>query len=919
MLRGRAQQCLALDGLLADVRAGRSRPLVVCGEPGIGKTALLGYAADSGPDFRVARAEGVESEMELPFAALHQLCGRMMNRSGCLPGPQRDALDVAFGLRSGSTPDRFLVSLAVLTLLSDVAADQPLLCLIDDAQWLDRTSAQVLAFVARRLDAESVALIFGTRDPDVVPGVAGLPELPLEGLSDADARALLASVIPGRLDERVRDRIVAESGGNPLALLEMPRGVATAELAGGFGVSAAPTLASRIEQSFQRRIAPLPEVTRHLLLLAAAEPTGDPAMLWRAAGQLGISPDAVGPAEADRLLTVGAKVTFLHPLVRSAVYQAAPAADRRRIHQAIAEATDPGTDPDRRAWHRAQAAAGPDEDIAAELERSASRARARGGLAAAAAFLARAAALTPAPQPRAARALAAAQATYEAGMPDAAIEQLAIAEAGPLGDLERARLERLHAQIAFTRLRGSDAPQLLLRAAQRLGTLDTALARETYLEALWAAIRTGRSGAGHTARQTAEAARAAPPAADPPRAVDLLLDGLAARSAEGYSAGAPILRRALRALHDETGGDDTRWLWLGCHTAMDLWDDEACRTLAARHVHQAREAGALTMLPFALNYVAAHHIFAGEFTAATALLDEADAITAATGNVRMADFSLLLAAWRGQASGQFDAGVQEAAARGEGLAMASAEFATAVLHNGLGHYQAALAAAKQACKHDELGFGVWVLPELIEAGVRSGQTEIAAAALQELTQRTSLSGNPWARGIEARSRALMADGQAAEGLYQEAISQLSNSRMTVHLARAHLIYGEWLRRQNRRGDAREQLRTAHQMLTSMGADGFAERAVRELRATGERVRNRTTESPAQLTTRETQIARLAADGMSNPDIAAQLFMSPRTAEYHLHKIFAKLNITSRKDLHHALPRPEGAGIPSSMPINRSPA
>jgi len=917
MLRGRAQQCLALDGLLADVRAGRSRPLVVCGEPGIGKTALLGYAADSAPDFRVARAEGVESEMELPFAAMHQLCGRMMNRSGCLPGPQRDALDVAFGLRSGSTPDRFLVSLAVLTLLSDVAADQPLLCLIDDAQWLDRTSAQVLAFVARRLDAESVALIFGTRDPDVVPGVAGLPKLPLEGLSDADARAMLASVIPGRLDERVRDRIVAESGGNPLALLEMPRGVTTAELAGGFGVSAAPTLASRIEQSFQRRIAPLPEVTRHLLLLAAAEPTGDPALLWRAAGQLGISPDAVGPAEADRLLTVGAKVTFLHPLVRSAVYQAAPAADRRRIHQAIAEATDPGTDPDRRAWHRAQAAAGPDEDIAAELERSASRARARGGLAAAAAFLARAASLTPAPQPRAARALAAAQATYEAGMPDAAIEHLAIAEAGPLSELERARLERLHAQIAFTRLRGSDAPQLLLRAAQRLGTLDTALARETYLEALWAAIRTGRSGGGHTARQTAEAARAAPPAADPPRAVDLLLDGLAARSAEGYSAGAPTLRRALRALHDETGGDDTRWLWLGCHTAMDLWDDEACRTLAARHVRQAREAGALTMLPFALNYVAAHHIFAGEFTAATALLDEADAITAATGNLRMADFSLLLAGWRGQASGQFDAGVQEAAARGEGLAMASAEFATAVLHNGLGHYQAALAAAKQACEHDELGFGVWVLPELIEAGMRSGQTEIAAAALQELTQRTSLSRNPWARGIEARSRALMADGQAAEDLYQEAISQLSNSRMTVHLARAHLIYGEWLRRQNRRSDAREQLRTAHQMLISMGADGFAERAARELHATGERVRNRTTESPAQLTTRETQIARLAADGMSNPDIAAQLFMSPRTVEYHLHKIFAKLNITSRKDLHHALPRPEGAGTPSSMRINRS--
>ena len=912
MLRARARQCMALDELLAEVRAGRSRVLVVRGDAGIGKTALLSYAADAAPDFLVARAEGVESEMELPFAALHQLCGRMLNRSSSLPGPQRDALGVAFGLRSGSAPDRFLVGLAVLGLLAEVAAEQPLLCLIDDAQWLDQTSAQVLAFVARRLDAESVTVLFGTRDPGAVPGAARLPELTLGGLGDADARALLASVIPGRLDDRVRDRIVAEARGNPLALLELPRGVTAAELAGGFAVAGAATLAGRIEQSFQRRIAPLPEMTQRLLLLAAAEPTGDPALLWRAARHLGVSADAAGPAEADGLLTVAARVTFRHPLVRSAVYQAAPAADRRRVHQAIAEATDPGTDPDRRAWHRAQAAAEPDEDIAAELERSASRAHGRGGLAAAAAFLQRAAALTPALQARAARALAAAQATYEAGMPDAAVEQLAIAEAGPLSELERARLERLHAQIAFTRLRGSDAPQLLLQAARRLGPRDADLARETYLEALWAAIRTGRSASGQTPRQAAEAAKAAPPAADPPRAVDLLLDGLAARSAEGYSAGVPTLRRALSALRGETGGD-IRWLWLGCHTAMDLWDDEACRTLAARHVRQARETGALTMLPFALNYVAAHHIFAGEFTTAGELLEEADAITAATGNVRMADFSLLLAGWRGQASGQFEAAVQDAAARGEGLAMASAEFATAVLNTGLGHYTTALAAAQQACEHDELGFGVWVLPELIEAGVRSGQNGVAAAALEELTQRTSLSGNPWARGIEARSRALMAGGQVAEDLYQQAISQLANSRMTVHLARAHLIYGEWLRRQNRRADAREQLRIAHQMLTSMGADGFAERARRELRATGERVRNRTTDNPVQLTTRETQIARLAADGLSNREIAAQLFMSPHTVEYHLHKIFAKLAISSRNQLHSVLAN--GRSQPPHRPVS----
>jgi DNA-binding CsgD family transcriptional regulator len=900
MLRGRAKQLAVIDGLLAEVRNGRSRALVVSGEPGIGKTALLTYAADAAQDFRVVRAEAVESEMELPFAALHQLCGRMMNRSSNLPGPQREALDVAFGLSSGSAPDRFLVGLAVLSLLSDAATEQPVLCLIDDAQWLDRTSAQLLAFVARRLEAESVAVIFGTRDPAATPGIVGLPELALEGLSDADARALLNSVIPGRLDEPVRDRFVAESGGNPLALVELPRALTAAELAGGFGLPGALTVAGRIEQSFRRRIAPLPDATQRLLLLAAAEPTGDPALLWRAAEYLRIDKDALGPAEEDGLLTVAARATFRHPLVRTAIYHAASAHDRRRAHHAIADATDPVTDPDRRAWHRAQAAVAPDEDVAAELELSADRAYARGGLAAAAAFLERAAALTPTPALRAARALAAAQAGYEAGMPDAAVEQLEIAREGPLSELERARLERLDAQIAFTRLRGSDAPRLLLQAGQRISPLNAALARETYLEGLWAAIRTGGSGGGLTARQAAAAAQTAPPAPWPPRPADLLLDGLAARSSKGYSAGVPALRRALTALRDEADGSDTRWLWIGCNTALDLWDDEACRILAARHVRQAREAGALAMLPFALNYLAGHHLYAGEFTTAADLLEEAAAISTATGNVQMADFSLLLAAWRGEESGQFEVAIRESAMRGEGMAMAGAEFATAVLHNGLGHYKTALAAAQRASQHDELGFGGWILPELIEAAVRSGRSDVAAPALRELTERTSPFGNQWARGIEARSRALMAEGQAAEDLYQGAISQLITSSMTVHLARAHLIYGEWLRRQNRRAEARSELRTAHNMLTSMGANGFAQRAARELRATGERVRGRTASNSAQLTARETHIAQLAADGLSNPDIAAQLFISPRTVEYHLHKAFAKLGISSRNQLPQAL-------------------
>jgi DNA-binding CsgD family transcriptional regulator len=902
MLRGRKQQCVALDGLLAEVRAGRSRALVVRGEPGIGKTALLKYATDAAPDFRVARAEGVESEMELPFAALQQLCGRMPHRLDRLPDPQREALGVALGLHSGNTPDRFLVSLAVLGLLSHVAAEKPLLCLIDDAQWLDQASAQALAFVARRLDAESVAVIFGTRDQGVEGDLAGLPELALGGLSDADARALLASVIPGRLEERVRDRIIAESGGNPLALLELPYGATATELASGYGVAGASPLAGRIEQSFLRRIAALPETTRRLLLLAAAEPTGDPLLLWRAAGSLGIDPDAAAPAEADGLLTAAAQVLFRHPLVRSVVYQTAPPGDRRTAHRAIAEATDPGTDPDRRAWHRAQAAAEPDEDIAAELERSASRAQARGGLTAAAAFLRRAAALTPGPTARVTRTLAAAQATHQLGTPDAALGLLSIAEAGPLSNFQRARLERLQAQIAFTCARGRDAPRLLLQAAQRLGPLDAALARETYLEALWAAIWVGgRSVGSPTVRATAEAALAAPPATQPSRAIDLLLDGLVQRSTKGYPAAVPILERALLALLDEDGLSDVRWLWLGCHTAMDLWDDETCLKLGLRHVRQAREAGALTTLPIALNYVAAHHIFAGEFAVAAAQLEEADVITAATGNVRMRGFSLLLAGWRGHACSEFEAGVQDAAARGEGLAMASIQFAAAILHNGLGHYDTALVAAQQACELDELGFGVWVLPELIEAAARIGRHELALAGLRQLSERTSLSRREWAHAIEARSRALLTSGPAAEDLYQEAISKLGRSQMVVHLGRAHLIYGEWLRSENRPTDAREQLRIAHQMFASMGADGFADRAARELRASGERVRKRATDTSAQLTAREAEIARLAGDGLSNPKIAAQLFISTRTVEYHLHKVFNKLAINSRNEIHRVLP------------------
>ena len=905
MLRGRGQQCCALDGLLAEVRAERSRVLVVRGEPGIGKTALLEYAAGTAADFQLARAEGVESEMELPYAALHQLCGRMLGRLGRLPGPQREALGVAFGLCAGGAPDRFLVGLAVLGLLSEVAADRPLLCLVDDAQWLDHASAQVLAFVARRLDAETVALLVGTRDRAGEGSLVGLPALAVEGLPDADARALLASVLPGRLDERVRDRIIAESGGNPLALLELPRGVSAAELAGGFGVIGPQLLASRIEDSFVRRIAPLPQMTKRLLLLAAAEPTGDPALLWRAAARLGIRADAADAAESGGLLEIRTRVTFHHPLVRSAFYRSASPQDRREVHRALAEATDPQLDPDRRAWHRAQAAAGPDEGIAAELERSASRAQARGGFAAAAAFLERATALTLEPARRAERALAAAQAKYQAGSFDPAVALLAAAEGGSLDELQRARADLLRGQIAFASSRGSDAPPLLLKAARQVEPLDVRLARETYLEALSAALFAGRLAVGGGVREVAAAARTAPPPPRPARAPDLLLDGLAVLITDGYPAGVPLLKRALSAFRGEdiSMREQVRWLWVACHAAIVVWDWETWHALSARQVQLARDAGALAVLPMALTSLAAALLWPGEFAVAGALIAEAETLTEATGSQLPPYSALALAAWQGreaEARGLIEANADGVMRRGEGMGLANMQWATASLYNGLSRYDDALAAAQQAGEHPQELWSTLVLPELIEAAARSGKMACAADALRRLSEITRASGTEWALGTDALSHALVTDGEAAESLYREAIGRLGHSRLRVALARAHLLYGEWLRRQHRRLDAREQLRSAHELFTAFGMKAFADRAARELSATGERVRKRIPETPAQLTARETQIGRLARDGLSNPEIAAQLFMSRRTVEYHLHKIFTKLDISSRNQLHSVL-------------------
>jgi DNA-binding CsgD family transcriptional regulator len=862
--------------------------------------------------------------MELAFAGLHQLLAPVLDRVGRLPVPQRDALRTAFGLSAGPVPDRFLVGLAVLGLVSEVAAERPLICVVDDEQWLDRASVQALGFAARRLAADPVGLVFAARAAGVE--LAGLPELPVEGLSAEDARALLDSVLAGPVDVRVRDLIVAETQGNPLALLELPRGLSPAELAGGFGLPATVSLPGRIEDSFRRQLDGLPTETRRLLALAAADPSGDPLLVWRAAGRLGVPVAAGAAAVAAGLVEFGTRVRFRHPLARSAAYRLAHVQQKQEIHRALAEATDPAADPDRRAWHRAQAAAGPDEEVASELERSAGRAQGRGGLAAASAFLERAALLTPNPTHRAQRLLAAARGKRDAGELDVAVGLLVAAEAGALDALQIAEVERLRGQIAFDQGHGRDAARLLLRAARLLEPLDAALARETYLEAIWAATFAGDLGRTGGVREAAQAARAAPPGPGPPRAVDVVLDALALRFTEGHAAAAAALTHALELLlaldADADPGEARRWLWLiggraSGIIALELWASESWHDLAARQVQVARDMGALVQLQFALNLSARVHILAGELSAAERLIEENRLIAEATGNPPAMYAAMMLAAWQGReqkASELIKATVQDATESGTGRVAGFAACASAVLANGLGRYVAARDAVREVFERDHLGFGPLVVAELAEAAARTGDTALVQAALDWLSERTRVTRTEWVLGIEARVRALLSDGEAGDVWYRESVERLGRTRVRAELARSHLLYGEWLRRQRRRSEAREQLRTAHRMLEDMGMGAFAERARRELRATGETARKRTTPAARTagvselLTAQEAQVAWLARDGLSNPEIGARLFISPRTAKYHLSSVFTKLGISSRSQLDRVLPAgPDTAG------------
>jgi DNA-binding CsgD family transcriptional regulator len=904
-LLGRRAECEVLDRLVADVVSGSSRVLVVRGDAGVGKSALLRYLSERTADWRVTTAVGVESEMELAYSGLHQVCAPLLEHLEKLPVPQHDALATVFGLRCGPAPDRFLVGLATLTLIAEAAEDHPLACFIDDAQWLDQSSAQILAFVAHRLLAQRVALVAAARTGTGDDVLAGLPALEIGGIGDGDARTLLVANVHGPVDADVTDRIVAESHGNPLALLELPRTWRPADLAGGFGLLDGQPVAVKIEESFARRLLMLPSETQLLVLTAAAEPVGDHGVLERAAERLGIGMAAVIPAVDAGLIELRSRVQFARPLIRSASYRAATAGDRYRVHRALAEATDAMTDPDRHAWHRARATPGPDEDVAADLERSAGRAQARAGVAAAAAFLTRAAELTPDPGRRTQRAVDAAFANVQAGNFDTARSLLAVARAGPVDELQRARMDLTGAQLAFVSRRGNQAPALLLAAARRLERLDLSLARETYLDAFSAARFAARPNDGAAIADVARAARAAPrPSDHQPSAGDLVLDAFVALTHD-YATAVPVGRAALRKLRDDTISTrgKLRWLWQGCVLALELWDDESAYALSQQHLRLARKTGVLIELPLALSSHTPILVFCGELSAAASLVQEARSVDEAAGISEAPYGALTIAAWRGQAheARELIGPTREPGSRGDGVGVATSEYSHAVLCNGLGQYDEALIAARRACQdRQEMVARNWGLTELVESAARSGRKDLAADALERLSRTAGASGTAWGMGVEARARALLSDGDIAEARFREAVEQLSRTRVRAEIARTHLLYGEWLGRANRRTDAREELTVAYEMFTAMDMVGFAQRARGELLATGASVHRLAAEATDDLTGQEAHIARLARDGLSNPEIGAQLFISARTVEWHLRKVFTKLGITSRRQLLPAL-------------------
>ena len=903
-LLGRHTECEAIDGLLAAARDGLSGLLLLTGEPGIGKTRLLEYAAADAADLHVIRLAGVESEIRLGFGALHRLLRPFLDRILGLPVPQRDALSAAFGLIGSAPPDRYLVGLATLNVLASVAAEKPVLCLVDDVHWLDRESAEALAFTARRLHADSLAFILAARGEASDQSVfASLGTLPLGGLAAQEAKALLASRVAGYLDAAVAEQIVAGTGGNPLALTEITARLSPEQLAGVAPLPARLPVSRMFDLHFRAVIAALPPDTRTLLLLIAAAPADDAPLIWRAAGWLGLSARAAQPAAERGIVTRDAQPSFRHPLIRSAVYADADPARRRRVHAALAAAYDSVGDAEWSAWHRAEAAAGTDEQIAAELQAAAEHARARGGFSEQALFLSRAADLTPAPGRRAERRLAAADAHVICGDPAAAEILLDLAAADLDGRVARARALRTRAVLEMFHVRVANVPAMLMEAVAELGDLDRRMTWDLLFEAMHAAMM----GREHVRETTlCEVAKATATAWHDPDAPawsgDLVMAGLARRVAEGHAQGAPVLRAALAKLR---GATELQELGIPLSVLIsfatdEVWDIEARRELTERLAAVDRSQGALYALSMTLLVAAQAEITAGRFAEAETCYAEADEFFAAIGFP--ADGAVNRAhlfAWSGREDelrGALTGIASLAEAFGQGHMDKMGLHALSILDLGLGRYQSALDHALTVFRDDPPSTGNLVLPVIVEAGVRTGEREAAAAALTRMTERAHAAATPWALGLLARCEALMCADEQAEAGYRESVSRLSRVPVDLDLAHSRLLFGEWLRRGKRRAESRAQLRAAHQVFESCGAVPFAERARTELLATGAQVRKRALPAGTELTAQERHVAVLAASGHTNAEIAERLFITVSTVEFHLNKVFRKLAISSRRQI-----------------------
>ena len=919
----RAAERQALDELLGSVRGGMSGVLVLRGESGVGKSALLDYAVARATDLQILRMAPVESERTLGFAAVHQLLVPVLTATDRLPKPQRRALGVAFGLINAPPADPFLVGLGVLTLLSDAAEVRPVLCAIDDAQWLDEESAHVLSFVARRLRADRVGMLFAIRDTgDSDSRLRALPSLRVGGLPEQDASELLETSIDWPIDPRVAARIIAAAGGNPLAVLEAARGLSREQLDGRAPLPEPLPVGHRIEESFSRRVRELSAQTQMLLLLAATDSGSRGDSLWRAATAMGIPESAAGPAEAAGLVVFGPEVRFRHPLVRSAIYHGATPVQQRQAHRALAQACDPDLDALPRAWHLAAAATRPQERVAAQLAAVADRARRRGGYAAAAALLERAALLTPDDEARAERHLSAARAYLLAGAVDRADTLLTEAAPSLRDPRSIAQTTQLKGRIQFDRGHMAEGVSHLVRAAARLQPVDPRAARDALLSALESAAFAGWASSAALLDEIVRIAKELPATGDPSDLVpDLLLEGYTARLTGGYAAGAPALRRAVAASLGEDIDRDVepdvalRNLELAAIPAFDLLDHAATERVAARWIDRARDSGALARLAGGLAFRSALvDAPGGRLDAARAAESEARELAEATHNPAVVPPTgahtlpaLALSGREAETRATAAAVAREAPSRGAAGEAAFAAYWLGVLEISLGNYGSAVTCLDSAYTDDTPLIGTQALPELVEAGVRAGRRDLAERALRRLGDRATATGTPLALGLLARSEALLAAPAEAQQKYEEGLALLGRTGAAPQLARTLLLYGEWLRRQRRRREARDQLRAALDRFEAMALVCFAERARVELRATGEHVRKREVGILEELTPQEAQIAALASRGEANREIAAQLFVSPSTVEYHLRKVFRKYGVTSRTQLaHHVISR----GLPA---------